>query len=105
MPCMMQRPETKLPPSLPHAQSHADGVVGVVAVRHGGLELDVLIAGEDDGVAAELVVEPEFGGQVALVHGDGAVRVDGVPDAGSADEVAPEGVARFQPHLPRQRAQ
>ena len=63
----MGHPKTNLPAITADAQPDADDVVGVVAVRHGGLEIDVLIAREDDGVAVEVVVEPELGGQVALV--------------------------------------
>src|SRR5581483_9567696 len=90
--------------SLPHAHAGADYVQGIVAARRRGREVRVLIARVEDGVAADVVVEAELGGQVTLVDGDAVVGVERVLDGGRADEMAPESMAHLEAGKPRQGA-
>jgi len=60
----------------------------------------VLIAGKQDDVAPDVVVEAELGGQVTLLDRHTVVGVHRVLDPGAGDEVAPEGVARLDAELP-----
>src|SRR5262249_3091161 len=89
------------PQLLPHAQANVDGVGGVVAAGDGRGVVGVQIASEQDRVAVEIILESQLRGQVALTDGHGVVGIDGVPDAGEADQIATEPVARLQAHLSR----